>query len=775
METSDDGGSDTDDSLEDMISRMGSDCKYVAFSAEVEYKEAPDWDFMDIDDSWHELWYTFPELRAQGIRYMTCDREQPFLANHKALFRAKELAIECNQLNTKRPRTCGNEFRWPVVWKNDRAYHYNQYVTHDEIDEIQWEETYLRRGNAISYKRKEAINALAYTWQCYWHIGDTPSHDEVKLLSGTDGRPTPAQVQTERDRKKRVKTLPLYTKHRDKTALAANKLRLPTANVKYWLADTGCGYDLVSQKHVRKVEDRIKKSANPLVFSTANGATEAEDDILLRLDELDEEIEPFVMASTPAVLSVGRRCLDFGYEFRWPAGKLPYFITPSGVKVTLIVEDYVPYLKTSLASRTTRALASLKQQVSWTNPATPGPVKVEVPDDELATPVAEVALHEGDGVPIEIHDDQSDLIDLTDEPELVEPESLSKREKLKIEATSAKHLRDHLPKNPYCQSCQVGKMIRRSHGKKRDIAARPTNFGDQITCDHLVAESEISQSFLGDREAVIVYDRATRWKECYPVPTKSGDDAYISLNHFVGPEATVKCIWSDNSKEIEYAVKRLGWNPAKSTPGISQTNSVAERQVRDIQAGTRTLLHQAGLPACFWCYAAPAYCFGTNTKSTDGMPSAYALRFPAEGEWMHDFIPFGARVHFMRTKTLKGEAKPAKFAPMGAVGILLGYRLHPGAKWRHEYQVAELPEFADLDLAYDAKPKQMRKIRVQTVQEVRLPEDGITFPLKAHYDWRNSTLGGVKSGLPPPDPPPGGNVEPLIVRGEPDDDEDMAV
>ena len=109
----------------------------------------------------------------------------------------------------------------------------------------------------------------------------------------------------ERDRKKRVKTQPLYAKYRDRTALAANKLKLPVASVKYWLTDTGCGYDLVSKKHVRKIEDRIKKSRNPLTFNTANGATEAEDDILLHLNELDEEIEPYVMASTPAVLSVG--------------------------------------------------------------------------------------------------------------------------------------------------------------------------------------------------------------------------------------------------------------------------------------------------------------------------------------------------------------------------------------------------------------------------------------------------------------------------------------
>ena len=300
--------------------------------------------------------------------------------------------------------------------------------------------------------------------------------------------------------------------------------------------------------------------------------------------------------------------MDYGYEFRWPAGKLPYFITPSGVKVTLVVEDYVPYLRTGLQSRTARAVGTLRKRVDASSSAptpvfTESPVEAEemhslaaypakVKKEPKVKPTIKIEItDELDAVVID--DAQGDLIDLEDEPELIEPPELSKQERLKKDATSVQHLRDHIPKNPYCESCQLGKMIRRSHGKKREIAALPTTFGTQISADHLIAESD----------------------------------------------------------KLKYAIKTLGWNHNKNTPGISQTNSVAERQIRDISAGTRALLVQAGLPACYWCYAAPTYCFGTNTKYTPEQPSAYALRFPAEGEWPHQFIPFGARVHFMRTKT----------------------------------------------------------------------------------------------------------------------------
>jgi len=221
-----------------------------------------------------------------------------------------------------------------VDWTQKRAFIYNDHLVSEEVDEFHWEETFIRRGNAISYSRKESIIYLASTWNNYWHIGDVPDRDEVLQLTSVDKTPTKDEAKCNRERKKRIKTEPVYERNRAQAkCLAARRAKHPTASVKYWLTDTGCGYDLVSRKHVAKIADRVKKSNKPLTFQTANGATEAEDDILLRIDELDEEIEPFVMASTPAVLSIGRRCLDFGYEFRWPAGKLPYFITPKASRL----------------------------------------------------------------------------------------------------------------------------------------------------------------------------------------------------------------------------------------------------------------------------------------------------------------------------------------------------------------------------------------------------------------------------------------------------------
>ena len=95
-----------------------------------------------------------------------------------------------------------------------------------------------------------------------------------------------------------------------------------------------------------------------------------------------------------------------------------------------------------------------------------------------------------------------------------------------------------------------------------------------------------------------------------------------------------------------------------------------------------------------------------NEHKGDGRPSiVHSLRFPTEGEWQHEFIPFGARVNFMRTPTLTKDDKPPKFAPTACEGVLLGYRLQAGGRWKNELRVAELPEFANVDFAYNAKPK----------------------------------------------------------------------
>ena len=70
--------------------------------------------------------------------------------------------------------------------------------------------------------------------------------------------------------------------------------------------------------------------------------------------------------------------------------------------------------------------------------------------------------------------------------------------------------------------------------------------------------------------------------------------------------------YSDNALCLAFAARSIGLKHELSLPGVSQTNGIAEVNNRVIIASTRKLLAQAGLPACWWPYASPCYCFQHN-------------------------------------------------------------------------------------------------------------------------------------------------------------------
>ena len=65
----------------------------------------------------------------------------------------------------------------------------------------------------------------------------------------------------------------------------------------------------------------------------------------LAISGLKENVEPYVLESSPDVLSIGRRCVELGYKFVWePFSYEPYFITNYGDIVKLVSVNNVPYL-----------------------------------------------------------------------------------------------------------------------------------------------------------------------------------------------------------------------------------------------------------------------------------------------------------------------------------------------------------------------------------------------------------------------------------------------
>ena len=109
------------------------------------------------------------------------------------------------------------------------------------------------------------------------------------------------------------------------------------------------------------------------------------------------------------------------------------------------------------------------------------------------------------------------------------------------------------------------------------------------------------------KTGVVVLDRGTHWCDCFPEASKSGPDALDALNNFVGTEKTkggiCKYIYTDGSPELAWAIQQKGWCSDVSTPGMPQTNGVAERAVRAVVEGTRAVLLHSGFIPAGWTYA----------------------------------------------------------------------------------------------------------------------------------------------------------------------------
>ena len=92
--------------------------------------------------------------------------------------------------------------------------------------------------------------------------------------------------------------------------------------------DTGCGHDLIGKNEVASSGGKCRPAKESLTFNTANGKMIALEQASYQSTELNEEIDAYVLDSTPAVISVGKRCMNMGYSFHWPSGKNPFLVCP---------------------------------------------------------------------------------------------------------------------------------------------------------------------------------------------------------------------------------------------------------------------------------------------------------------------------------------------------------------------------------------------------------------------------------------------------------------
>ena len=239
--------------------------------------------------------------------------------------------------------------------------------------------------------------------------------------------------------------------------------------VSKWIFDSGCGHDLIAQYAVQDFPEIVSHSPSSITFSTANGNTRADKKAEFVVPEIAERVSPWILNQTPAVLSMGLRCMVKRCDFVWPAGREPYIVTKNKKIVRLLVTGNIPYLV---------------PDAPRCQPIDPGPEHC-IPSlpgftMDCALPGAE-DVDDGDDDPDDGNMPYWQRVYITSPP-------LMQREaRLRKAAKEVPHILHHKPFNPHCEIC-IQCNLRELPHRRGDGESKASVFGELVTLDYLVKD-----------------------------------------------------------------------------------------------------------------------------------------------------------------------------------------------------------------------------------------------------------------------------------------------
>ena len=270
-------------------------------------------------------------------------------------------------------KTLITDMEMPVILHDDEAHERFQTFSYN-YDHVGYVPDHLRRGDLGPYAQllkscgSGAAGTASATWSdttCTSTTATTPVTTSA-TNTGPDAKPkTKTNTSGTRHLRAPIATTPAKAAWFDDivdhhftadgsvpqvprlpAAATVTSCTTPTSCVTEWLVDTGCGYDLVDMTDCKELVHLSQKTDRPMVFDTAGGEVTADRVLPMRVDAIKANISPYLLESTPNVLSVGLRCEMFGWGFFWPAwSRRPFFIDPDGKRITLTTCGHVPYLR----------------------------------------------------------------------------------------------------------------------------------------------------------------------------------------------------------------------------------------------------------------------------------------------------------------------------------------------------------------------------------------------------------------------------------------------
>ena len=97
--------------------------------------------------------------------------------------------------------------------------------------------------------------------------------------------------------------------------------KLPIPDIE-WIGGTGSAQDLISERDLSGMKAR--ESDHPINIMTTNCPSSSHKQFAVNVPSIGIVSIPYVLPETPAVLSIGQRCMDEGFDFVWKAYSRPY-------------------------------------------------------------------------------------------------------------------------------------------------------------------------------------------------------------------------------------------------------------------------------------------------------------------------------------------------------------------------------------------------------------------------------------------------------------------
>jgi histone deacetylase 1/2 len=224
-----------------------------------------------------------------------------------------------------------------------------------------------------------------------------------------------------------------------------------------------------------------------------------------------------------------------------------------------------------------------------------------------------------------------------------------------------------------CDACRRGKHVRLPFSESNNVSQFPFQL---LHCD--VWTSPI-MSNSGFKFYLVILDDYSHYAWTFPLRHKSDVlPTLISFNAFVRTQFQVPIMsfQTDNGREFDNSASRAffathGIALRLTCPYTSQQNGRAERVLRTLNDGVRTLLFQAAIPPTFWpdALAASTYLLNRRPCRPRHNSTPFELLFGTAPEYNHLRV-FGCLCYPNLTSTA-----PHKLMPHSVRCVFLGYPL----------------------------------------------------------------------------------------------------